>query len=345
MTRSIAIIALLAASSAAACTITTGPPAGAPAPAPAAPTAAAPAPSAPATPTPAPTRTPEQVVAAAVAAWSSHDANKIAELYSPDGVRERLTAQGFSAASGRQAIRADVAVFLAAFPDLALGVSRVLQADKQLVVEWVITGTNTGAFAGHAPTQKKMGIHGASVIQLSPDGFIAHERAYADDGMILAQLGEGPKDVIARPVATLPGGQAEWVRAGSAPEEGRNVSIVQSYFNGLEKNVTALTASMLADSVVQASYALPGDITGKDNVMKSGSAIRKMLDHVSIKPQPSVVAGAYVAVENEIHASLAKPGSKIGTIHELDVMRVDGGKIARIDAYSSNLESRQALGQ
>jgi len=60
--------------------------------------------------------------------------------------------------------------------------------DNQMVLEWQMTGTNTGSFFGADPTGKSIAIKGLDLITLEADR-ISDIRSYYDSGLFAQQLG------------------------------------------------------------------------------------------------------------------------------------------------------------
>jgi len=105
----------------------------------------------------------KRTVAAVSAAMNAHDAERYAALFAADPT---IHEYGLGDAGGRAAIARGLQRALDGFPDLAVGVGDVF-ASEDVVVLWVITGTNRGELNGAKPTGK-------------PDGLIATERRYWD---------------------------------------------------------------------------------------------------------------------------------------------------------------------
>src|SRR5215472_7298160 len=57
---------------------------------------------------------------------------------------------------GVQGARDDHQDFTRAFEDARFNIDEMFASDDRVVVRWTVHGTNTGPFAGHSPTQKKV---------------------------------------------------------------------------------------------------------------------------------------------------------------------------------------------
>jgi hypothetical protein len=112
-------------------------------------------------------------------AWNARDPDACAGCFTRDGVREARLRRGAPAGvRGRGAIRADIALVMAAVPDLAVEVLAAAYAsDRRLWTEWRVTG----ACAGEAA--RPLDLVGVSVFRLSNDGF-REERLYWDSAFL-----------------------------------------------------------------------------------------------------------------------------------------------------------------
>lgn len=79
--------------------------------------------------------------------------------------------------------------FFDGFSDLNVNIERFLETTDGtgLAIEYVVSGTHDGSFAGILPTNKKMSAWACSVYDLKGD-FISKERIYWDMSFILSQL-------------------------------------------------------------------------------------------------------------------------------------------------------------
>jgi len=76
--------------------------------------------------------------------------------------------------------------FKDAFPDLHVEIDNLVVAEPFVVVEWRATGTNTGPFAGAAPTGLAFTRRGVAEVH---DGRITAYRDYFDRATMLSQIG------------------------------------------------------------------------------------------------------------------------------------------------------------
>jgi steroid delta-isomerase-like uncharacterized protein len=121
-------------------------------------------------------------------AWNAHDPQRVASLYTEDGVREEFVIT-HALVSGRDAIAEQVGMYLAAVPDANLTFRRVFaDADNVTTIEWTYSGTHKGDAAGWPARGETVELPGASVLEVV-DGQIRQERVYADFAVLLAGAG------------------------------------------------------------------------------------------------------------------------------------------------------------
>src|SRR2546428_2194552 len=83
------------------------------------------------------------------AAVNAHDLNPIGDMYADDA---ELTWPGMPTFKGRQAVVAFYAQMFGAFPDVQVTLSRIVEQDDAVAVEYASAGTNGGP---HPPSNRE----------------------------------------------------------------------------------------------------------------------------------------------------------------------------------------------
>lgn len=124
-----------------------------------------------------------------ITAWNSHDAEKIAEFFTEDGIHEDVAIG--SLFRGKSELKAGLNPLFAACPDFKLELKILIRAGDWIAQEWVMTGTQTGDFTGLgiSATGKKFSIRGASITRLC-NGKIARNTDYWNLESMRQQLGQ-----------------------------------------------------------------------------------------------------------------------------------------------------------
>lgn len=131
----------------------------------------------------------EKVFDEYIAAWNSHDTEKIAEFFTEDGIHEDVAVG--SVFHGKSELKAGLSRLFAACPDFRLELKTLLAAGNWVAQEWVMSGTRTGDLdrLGIAASGKRFSIRGASITRLR-GGKIARNTDYWDMQSMRQQLGQ-----------------------------------------------------------------------------------------------------------------------------------------------------------
>ena len=131
----------------------------------------------------------EKMLTDYIAAWNSHDVEKIATFFTEDGVHEDVAVG--SVFHGKNELKAGISPMFVACPDFNLEVKAFFGIADWLAQEWVMSGTQTGNFdvIGIPATGKSFSIRGASITKLR-EGKIARNTDYWNLTSMLQQLGQ-----------------------------------------------------------------------------------------------------------------------------------------------------------
>ncbi len=131
-------------------------------------------------------------------AWNRHDADAVLGCFGADGTYEDPAAG--EVLSGKS-IGGYVRGLFSAFPDLAFEIKSLQASDDGLVAsQWLLSGTNSGSYAGLPPTGNAVHLRGASFIEVA-DGKLRSVKAHFDARTISLQLG---LQVVVQPNAIGP---------------------------------------------------------------------------------------------------------------------------------------------
>jgi SnoaL-like polyketide cyclase len=107
------------------------------------------------------------------AAWSSHDASKVATFYSESG---SLAINDGAPAVGRTAVEAAARSFMIGYPDLRVQFDRLEPRGERVLYHWTFIGTNTGP----GGTGNRVQISGYEDWKIGADGLIANSQGHYD---------------------------------------------------------------------------------------------------------------------------------------------------------------------
>jgi steroid delta-isomerase-like uncharacterized protein len=118
-------------------------------------------------------------------AWNAHDVRAIVETFAADGTYCDSTTGVISG----DAIGANAGRLWSAFPDLSFDIVCLAEAGAgRVVAEWIMKGTNTGAFQGLPATGRSISIPGVDIIEVGVDRIKA-VKGYFDTRAVPDQLG------------------------------------------------------------------------------------------------------------------------------------------------------------
>jgi steroid delta-isomerase-like uncharacterized protein len=121
--------------------------------------------------------------------WNKRKLEAVSDLFSPSHALRDNNSSGSSV--GPEAYRIQVAMYLAAFPDLRFAIEDTVAEKDKLVTSWTITGTHKGEFLGVRPTNKKITIEGITIHYLA-NGKIIDSNVSWDALGLMRQLGVFP---------------------------------------------------------------------------------------------------------------------------------------------------------
>lgn len=122
-----------------------------------------------------------------IAAWNSHDPDKMLPLFTDDVVYEDVAFGEVS--HGKTELRKFAGDEFEGVPDLELKLDRADIHGNHGTIEWTFTGTDKGVFK----TGKKFSVRGVSVIDLR-DGKISRNLDFYDSATLMRQVGKLPAE-------------------------------------------------------------------------------------------------------------------------------------------------------
>ncbi len=120
-----------------------------------------------------------------IAAWNSHDPDKMLPVFTDDVFYEDVAYGEVS--HGHAELRKFAGEEFAGVPDLELKLVRAAVRDGHGTIEWTFTGTDKGVYK----TGKKFTVRGVSVIDVR-NGKISRCLDFYDSGTIMRQVGVLP---------------------------------------------------------------------------------------------------------------------------------------------------------
>jgi predicted ester cyclase len=284
------------------------------------------------------------------AAWAAHDAAKVVAGYAPDATFAMPGPMGWHEQK-RDEMQKDLDNLFKAFPDLKVTSTRVFMKGNMVVVEGVMTGTNSGEFMGEKATGKKIGHRSAMVMWFNDDGLITKEHAYHDHATMMGHLGHGMPGMKMRAVEAIPTVTVEQVASGDNAVEAKNDAAAKALYGAFEKKDNKAFTGAFADDTTLADYTRHEDLKGKDVAKKWWTEMYKSFPDLKVSATDSMAIGEYVISEIEVAGTFKadfqgmKANNKAGTVHELNVLKFNkDGKIVWSGIWGSRAEFANAFG-
>jgi steroid delta-isomerase-like uncharacterized protein len=311
-----------------------------------------PAPAATADATPAPSQTDKEraTLKSFGAAMGAHDTTALGTLFTPDAVIKfaGMPDQALGEFLGHQKDH------FASFPDSKGAARRIFVKNDVAIVEWTMTGTNSGPGPmGAKSTGKAVGINGVDVMWFTPDGLVKEMHEYMDVPTMMGQLGMGPAKMKTRAPASLPDGQPEVHVSKNTPDEDKNAAGAQAVQKMFETHDAKAFADTSTDDIVWDDMAGPAPMNGKKAMLGYFNMVTKAVPDMKMACTTWAVddyiveecamsgtnKGPFVAPDMKIPAT-----NKPVNFHGVDVIQMKDGKATKGYSYGNGIEMAMQLG-
>ena len=121
-------------------------------------------------------------IAPLVEGWNSHDGERVAAAFAPDGVRVEFAKPG-ARLEGREAIARQASTYIGAVPDCVVDVRSLFREGDSVTMEWTFRGAHTGDAPGFAATGRAIHLDGVNVYTMAGE-LIREERVYWDSATL-----------------------------------------------------------------------------------------------------------------------------------------------------------------
>jgi steroid delta-isomerase-like uncharacterized protein len=270
---------------------------------------------------------------------ASSDLESLSKMLASD---VRFVFPGAVDARGRDAVVHAHQVMFGAFDRRTMTVSRLWRTDSAQALEWTMTGVQSRDFMGVAPTGKPVGFRGLSVLMTKDDGTISELHVYFDAAVVKAQLGVGPKELLALPLATATAGPVQEFEATHSEDEARVVAAGRAMLDALEKNDDAAYAATTTDDVVVETLEHPQPMRGHEDMKAYFKSIHHSIAQLDTTVDNSVGASRFAVIEYFVAGEQVAPLGWIPTqrdrvirLQVADVMEIRDGKVAHVWRYDN----------
>jgi predicted ester cyclase len=302
--------------------------------------AAAPAAEAATATAPVPAVTPAQGVLTSFEKFNAHDLDGALANTSFE-VSYRVV--GGESISGRGHVRKRWEELLAGFPDVKRTVRRVIHAGETVAVQYVVTGKQTAAYQGIAPTSKSIGYEALMVLHLVGSE-VTEITVYEDELTLRQQLGALPGPV---PQQVPPPASAPEVVEGDGDRA--LVNFVKAWY------AAAPGWNKACDSThCTADMTISNAATGEE--FTTQQARRNYLDSLGAGAKDLVVEDVWVEPAGSFFVTFVtlknvRPSAVLGmtpaktpiSLSVADVIQLEGGKFKSLTTYFNRQEAQSQL--
>lgn len=314
------------------------------------------------TPTPEPTPEPEKkeltqadVLKIFTDCWAAFDAADMGTFkncFAADGVSRMVDSVPLMEATGPEAIVQMAGGFRSAFSDLKHTVKVVAVNGKQVAAFLHATGTNDGSFMGIPPTNKKISLLTAHIVELNDEGKVVRDDHYSDGLTMMAQLGISPNPMA--PSVKEVNAPADTVRVEAKDDETEtaNLAALKALEEPMKKRDAAGMMAGYADDAVFRYVADKKVVKGKAAMQKSLAEWLGMSKDMTGETSNAFAAGDWVVAETSSTGTIDKniPGLPVKTKGKkfeqkyLEFVRLADGKIKEHWIFSNGTKWAADMG-
>ena len=276
------------------------------------------------------------------AALTSPGFAKLGPLLDDDA---RCTFPGMDEAHGSAAVVHAHEVVFGAFDPRAVATSRVFRTDSAQAVEWALSGTQTKEWMTVPASHKPVVIKGLTLLWTKDDGSITDIHIYFDVAVARAQLGVGPKELLALPAPAMPTGPPQIYEQADTPDEKASVAVARAAVDALDNNDEAAYVDTRTDDSEYYTLQRAQPDRGKDAARAYFKAINKSIGQLDTTIENDWGIGQYAVIEYTMAGAQLAPlawiplqRDRVVLIHVAQVNEIRSGKIARVWRYDNPAE-------
>jgi ketosteroid isomerase-like protein len=249
---------------------------------------------------------------------------------------------GLDDAHGRDPVVHAHDVLFGAFDQRKFVTTRVFRTASAQTIVWTMTGAQARDWMRVPASQKPVVIDGVTLLWTKDDGSIADVHVYFDVAAVKAQLGAGPKGVVAFVPAAPPAGTPQFVDQNGRDMD--NAGVVRTALDALENN-EGVYLNSLTDDVEVHTLERPEPARGKDEAKAYYKAMHKAIAQLDTTVVNGWGISTFAIVEYTIAGEQLGPigwipmqKDAVFRLHVVDVAELRDGRIARVWRYDNPSE-------
>jgi ketosteroid isomerase-like protein len=252
---------------------------------------------------------------------------------------------GMDDAHGRDAVVHAHANLFGGFDERRVATTRVLRTDSVQTLEWTLSGIHAHDWMGVPATRKPVVFRGFTILWTKDDGSIVDVHVYFDVAVVKAQLGAGPKDLLALPAPSQPSSLVEVFDQTGSPEENIAVNVAHASLDALEGKDEAAYVDNKTEDVEVHSLERAQVGRGREDARAYFKTMHKAIGQLDTTVDNAWGIAQFAVEEYTIAGEQMAPlgwipvkRDKVILLHVAQVNEVRDGKIARVWRYDNPSE-------
>jgi ketosteroid isomerase-like protein len=212
------------------------------------------------------------------------------------------------------------------------------------VVEWVVTGTNTGDMPMMKATKRPFGVHGVSIVTFADSGLIKEEHRYFDMPTQMLQLDAKAKKGTFRPIAEQPTDKPAMLAPAGNDGEKKNLEVANAVYDAIDTHKVDDVLKFMSPDLEGDDYTEPAPRKGTKSVKEYLGVFFKAMPDLKQDRNAQIAAGDLVVTEGVMHGTLKgnlgplKATKKPISLHFVDIVQVKDGKFVHLTTYANSME-------
>ncbi len=256
-----------------------------------------------------------------------------------------FTFPGLADARGKDGVLKGHDALFGAFDGRTFAASRVWRTDASIAIEWTMSGTQARDWMGVPASQanaKRVTVKGVTLLWTKDEGSITDVHVVFDVAVVKAQLGVGPKELLALQPPAMPTGAPQVTEQAHSTEETANVAAVHTWLDSLEHNDDVAYLAAMTDDVTVDEPERATTSRGKDDRKAYFKAMHKAIGELDTRVDNAWGVGHFAVVEYSVNGEQVGPlawipakNDRVVRLHVVDIVELVGGKVAHVTRYES----------
>jgi steroid delta-isomerase-like uncharacterized protein len=249
---------------------------------------------------------------------------------------------GLPDARGKEAVVVAHQTLYGPFDKRTMHITRLWRTESAQAMEWTMTGVQTKEWMGMPATGKPVAFKGLTILFTKDDGTISDVHVYFDVAMVEAQVGLGPKGLVAPPLTSPSSGPPQELDQDHGPDETNDVVAARATIDALEKTDEAAYVATMTEDVVVETQQRAEPMRGREDQRAYFRAMHRAIGMLDTTLDGAWGITRYAIAEYFVAGEQIGPlgwvrlqKDKVVRLQVADVMEIRDGKVAHIWRYDN----------